>query len=77
MGSSDQVELATIHVRLLDEPIPVWRPVKAQALGDGCFFILPQEVPQFEEWEFAPGEKVAVEAHVSRSGDYLRAIARY
>jgi hypothetical protein len=76
MGSSDQVELVTIHVRPLDEPIPVWRPVKAEALGNGCFVILAQEVPEYEEWEFTPGETVTVEAHVDRSGEHLKAIAR-
>lgn len=76
MESSDQVEVVTIHVRLLDEPIPVWRPVKADTRGDGCFVILAQEVPEYEEWEFMPGETVTVEAHVDRSGHYLKAIAR-
>ena len=76
MESSDQVEVVTIHVRLLDESIPVWRPIKAEALGDGCFFILAQEVPEFEEWEFTPGETVTVEAYVDRTGDYLKAIVR-
>ncbi|RYG93762.1 MAG: hypothetical protein EON58_17670 [Alphaproteobacteria bacterium] len=76
MGSSDQVEVVTIHVRLLDELIPVWRPVKAEALGNECFVILAQEVPEFEEWEFTPGETVTVEAYVDRTGNYLKAIAR-
>lgn len=75
MGSSDQVEVVTIHVRLLDESIPVWRPIKAEALGNGCFFILAQEVPEYEEWEFTAGETVTVEARVDRSGHYLKAIA--
>lgn len=35
MTSSEEVGVDTIHVRLLDEPIPVWRPVKAKALGNG------------------------------------------
>lgn len=76
MESSDQVEVVTIHVRLLNELIPVWRPVKAEALGNECFVILAQEVPEFEEWEFTPGETVTVEAYVDRTGDYLKAIVR-
>jgi len=75
MESSDEAEAATIHVRLLDEPIPVWRPVKAKALGDGRYLILAQDIPEYGEWEFAPGETVAVEAHAGPSGDYQKTIA--
>ncbi|MDQ0419271.1 hypothetical protein J2045_000281 [Peteryoungia aggregata LMG 23059] len=77
MTSSEEVGVDTIHVRLLDEPVSVWRPVKAKALGNGRFVILPQEVPDYEKWEFAPGETVAVEAHVSAAGDYFRAVSAY
>jgi hypothetical protein len=75
MGSSGEAGTATIHVRLLDEPVPVWRPVRSKALGNGRFVILPQEIPDYEKWEFAPGETVAVEAQLSASGGYLKATA--
>lgn len=74
MTSSEEVGVDTIHVRLLDEPIPVWRPVKAKALGNGRFVILSQDVPEYEAWEFVPGDTVAAEVHVSAAGDYHRAI---
>lgn len=64
-----------VHVRLLDEPVPVWRPVQAHRLDDKRFVILPQQRPDDEVWEFMPGETVAVEVHDTESGDYLRAIA--
>lgn len=74
MKPPEEVGFDTIHVRLLDEPIPVWRPVKAKALGNGRFVILSQEVPEHEAWEFVPGDTVAAEVHVSAAAEYHRAI---
>ncbi|MBL8549886.1 MAG: hypothetical protein JNJ73_07855 [Hyphomonadaceae bacterium] len=50
----------TIHVRLLDEGVDVWRPVRARALGDGAYELAGDPAPPDESWEFAPGAKVGV-----------------
>lgn len=61
-------QIPTIHVRLLDEPVPVWRPVQAQMLEPGIYRILESQiVPEYEEWEFQPGSKVRVES-MEKSG---------
>lgn len=65
----------TIHVRLLDEAVDVWRPVEAMELNNGLFLILPQPVPSEESWEFLPGEVVAAAIHDSGGREYLIARA--
>ena len=57
----------TIHIPLLGEGTPVWRPVPAEQLLDGTFRILG-EVPDDEEWAFKPGELVVVRQHVFSDG---------
>lgn len=59
----------TIHVRLLDEGVEVWRPVRARALGKGVFELSSDAAPDDEVWEFAPGEKVAVAKRRSAQGE--------
>jgi hypothetical protein len=66
--------METIHVRLLDEAIPVWRPVKAKRLRGNTFLIVEQEVPDFEEWEFLPSMVVQTEIAESDGTLYQRAI---
>jgi hypothetical protein len=46
-----------VHVALLEEGTPVWRPVLADAAGDGLF-VLQGTVPDDETWEFSPGATV-------------------
>ena len=51
--------IETIFVRLVDEPVPVWRPVQAEKLGESTYLISDQEYDrEIEDWEFEPGEKV-------------------
>jgi hypothetical protein len=57
----------TIHIPLLGEGTPVWRPVAAERLLDGTFRILG-EMPDDEEWAFSPGEVVVVRHHVFSGG---------
>ena len=58
---------ATIYMPLLDEGTTVWRPVEAERLPDGSYLIIG-EVPDEEQWEFQPGERVAVRQHVFSDG---------
>jgi hypothetical protein len=44
-----------VYVRLLDEGVDVWRPVRATAQPDGTFKLVPPEKPDpTEVWEFPP-----------------------
>ncbi len=47
----------TIHVKLLDEGVDVWRPVKAIQERDNIY-IIEGPIPIDEKWEFAPGDRV-------------------
>lgn len=75
MASS--TEISTIHVRLLDEGTDVWRPVKAQRLGETTYRLADEPVPVDEVWSFQPGDIVVVE-HRQGDGDdqALIAVAR-
>lgn len=55
-----------IYIALLAEGTPVWRPVAAQQQADGTFLILEQDVPEDEQWQFLPGERVMVEVQEAR-----------
>lgn len=46
--------MPTIYVSLLNEGVVVWRPVEATKLAAETYRI-EGEVPEGEEWEFAPG----------------------
>ena len=50
----------TIFVPLLNEGTPVWRPAKGEPLGNGRYRLYG-EVPDDEEWAFAPGAIVVVD----------------
>ena len=49
-----------VHVTLLGEGVPVWRPVQARHVQDSTYQ-LEGTVPEGEEWEFQPGELVKCE----------------
>lgn len=66
-GSKD-----TVHVRLLDEGIDVWRPVAAQHVRGTVYRIADQAVPEGEVWEFGPHMLVEVAPCGSNEGTYLR-----
>jgi hypothetical protein len=43
---------------LLDEGVPVIRPVNAGILGKGIYRVLPLENSSTETWKFPPGSNV-------------------
>ena len=49
--------MPTICVRRLDRSTDVWRPVQAEAAGDGLYRIV-EAMPEGEHWQFFPGETV-------------------
>jgi hypothetical protein len=50
-----------IFVELMNEGTKVWRPVQAEHLRDNVYKILPQEIPEDEQWKFSPGSRVVCE----------------
>lgn len=49
----------TIYVNLENEGYDTWRPVRAQRLDNGKYFILDDNViPEGEVWQFGPGTVV-------------------
>ncbi len=60
-----------IYVLLVDEPIPMWRPVEARRISDNIFEIMKQEVPEGEVWQFDVGTRVRVGERSSEDGMYL------
>ncbi|RYG99774.1 MAG: hypothetical protein EON58_02660 [Alphaproteobacteria bacterium] len=74
MASYIETKMSVVHVKLIDELIPVWRPVSARQNEDGSYFIEAQVIPDGEEWEYNPGDNVIVEAHDNEQGKYVIAI---
>jgi hypothetical protein len=68
--------IETIHVRLLDESVDVWRPVQALALGGNRYRVVDQVVPDDEIWEFRPGDEVTTATRRTERDDFLAAISR-
>ena len=67
----------TIYVSLLEENIPVRRPVLAELVRDGVYRILDQEYdPDIETWEFPPGTEVLCQQIQGSAGPILAAVAR-
>ena len=56
-----------IYVALLDEGADVWRPVKAEVRGEGCYRITGEQ-PDDEEWRFKPGSVVRCKEHRFQDG---------
>lgn len=68
-------ETTEIFVRLLDESIDVWRPVRAEETDAGVFKILEQPYERdVEKWEFEPNDVVICESIEGDSGAFLGAI---
>ena len=49
----------TIYVKIVDESVDTWRPVRARKLADTVFTLLDQEIPEEEIWEFLPNQTVS------------------
>jgi hypothetical protein len=71
-------EIVNIQVLLTDEPVRMWRPVKARQLKENIYQILSnQTVDEDEEWEFQPGDIVFVEEKLDFRGEvYLAAVKK-
>jgi hypothetical protein len=66
-----------IFVRLVDEGVDVWRPVRAVRIHDDIYRIVEQPYDrELETWQFAPGEDVVGEMIEASKGRILAATKR-
>ena len=67
----------TIYVALLNESVPVWRPVVAARRANDVYLILStNDDPECEEWEFQSGTLVRCERRTLNEGERLVAVER-
>jgi len=65
-----------IFVALLDEGTNVWRPVRAERVGETVYRILDQPYDREDErWQFEPGDAVECE-YIQPSGKRFLAAVR-
>ena len=60
----------TVYVELLDEGVPVWRPVEAEHLGNDRYRLTGVR-PEDEIWPFAVGDVVKCEMRRLSGGSAL------
>jgi hypothetical protein len=61
-------EKVTIYVALLNEGTDCWVPVEASQQDDGSFVIYG-DIPEDDEWQFAPGSRVLCEPRKFSQGE--------
>ena len=67
-----------IMVRLTDEAVDVWRPVRAEQMHTNVYRIANEsDDPDLETWEFVPGDIVECEWVVSDEGTMLAAVRQW
>lgn len=67
----------TIFVHLPDENVDVWRPVRAEPLGNDRYRVIEQPYDRTDErWQFGPGEAVKCENIKVHGGTCLAAVER-
>ena len=67
-------DTAEIFVRLPDEEVDVWRPVRAEHLHDNVYRIVDQPYDrEIEVWEFEPGDVVVSDLLDMSDGSVLAA----
>jgi hypothetical protein len=64
-----------IYVRLLHEPVDVWRPVEADLVQDRVYRISAQSYDrEIEKWEFEPGQEVECAYLNGADGKFFAAV---
>jgi len=76
VAMASSIEADTVYVRLVNEPVDVWRPVAAESLSENVFRLLEGSIPDDEAWAFEPGDEVVVEARDREGERVLVAVAR-
>ena len=67
---------ATVYVRLLNEGVDVWRPVKAVRLSETTYQLSEEPTPEEEAWSFQPGDVVVAEHRAGDPEQRMVAVAR-
>ena len=75
-ATASSTEIATVHVRLLDEEVDVWRPVHAERLSGVTYRLSAAPTPEDEVWSFQPGDIVVAERRAGGPDGLLIAVAR-
>lgn len=75
-ATASSTDSVTVHVRLLDEGVDVWRPVQAKAVSQSIYRLAETPVPPDEVWAFQPGDIVVAEPHGATRPAMLVAVAR-
>ena len=64
-------DLVQIYVYLPDEAVDVWRPVKAEHVGESTYRIASENSdPDIERWEFSTGEIVRCVPRILSDGKH-------
>jgi len=70
-------EIKEIFVKLKDEAVDVWRPVRAEHIREDIYRIIPQSYDEtVETWEFKPGDSVICSMTTGADGEFLAAIKK-
>lgn len=69
-------EQATILVKLRDEMVDVWRPVRANRMNKNIYGIVGQDIPRDEVWDFFISHFVACEMQDFAEGRFITAVQR-
>lgn len=76
-ATASSTDWITVHVRIVDEAVDVWRPVPARAISEHVCRLSDDPAPADEQWAFAPGDEVVVERRTDADGQaVLIAVAR-
>ena len=67
------METTVIYVGLVGEAVDVWRPVDAEILNDGTYWV-PDAPLEEEDWQFPPGSRVRAEMRSMSDGPALVAV---
>lgn len=71
------IKPTTVYVRLTNEYIDVWRPVQARMLSNpNEFLIISQIVPEGEDWEYLPGDRVICEKVIKEQKEVFQAVLK-
>ena len=63
-------KLQKIYVHLQDEGVDVWRPVTATFIRNDLYQTdKDQSIPEGEDWEYKPGDKVRCKSHTFEGGE--------
>lgn len=77
-ATASSTEPTSVHVRIINEAVDVWRPVPARQVSEAVYQLADAPRPEDEAWAFQPGDTVVVErrGRSRAQGTVLVAVAR-